>query len=568
MANDDRRAQRAELSVLLGMNIQRISAMPDLTVDWYTEYVLPYIARHIELCEDDLAQEFILRSMIYTFPVEYHIHTIGTLFNIFGRVEQGVRVLTILNEILDRLQGYVGGLTDLEFAKNVFVTIATNIEELFNSEGHLGLTEKFETLERLLKFEMKIAPGDIRNVRSLMKFADYHIQLSIGDEILPNPESSEKLRAFIELPLAAFTNGAVLFEIDYLPILIRRLMIPDRHIIATMVCHIFIDSMTVIETAEQLQFFLSVANSLVHDGPGKSCFYAVFHLIDGGSLQETLVLMQRLANSIDQTTDEAAARAIFPICFRVLQLLGVEGVTEDEQTRVLQFVSVYGERAIERNPQVALLLFVEISKFLELIHLRDEATRFAELALERWPELPKPGSQYRMLNFLIGFIAGSRALQLEVNSQLCNFAVSLQTPDPLKPVLVLINCSALFWRRDETIRDARSVQACLAKAARLANSAGSQGEAPLLHGFYLVLNALAYWLAVGVEIDKRWVHAIISVISEKHAEIVAAGNTVEKVVTRPVKMIYVNAGRFIEANQLVGEDDEEPEEGEAGDEEE
>jgi hypothetical protein len=412
---------------------------------------------------------------------------------------------------------------------------------------------------------MKIAPEDIRNIRSLMKFTDFHIQMSIGDEILPNASSSAKLSTFLELPLLAFKNAAVLFELDYLPILINRMVVDDRLIIATIICNLFVNSLTKIETADRLQFFLSVAISLAKDGPGKSCFYAVFHLIDGGSLINTLVLMQRLANSIDETTDEAATKAIFPICFKVLQLLAVEGVSDDERARILQFVTVYGERAIERSPQVALLLFAEVSKFLELLQLPDEAARFAALAIERWPELPKPGQQYRMLNFLIGFMTGSRTLALEINGELCNFAASFQTPDPLKPVIVLLNCSALFWRGDNRLNDMPSVQACLAKAARLANAAGTAGgEAPLLNGFYLVLNMVAYWLAVGVGIDQNWVRAILSVISEKHAQIVAAGNTVEKVVTRPIKMIYVNAGRFMQANQLVlpeGEDEGGEEEG-------
>jgi hypothetical protein len=275
--------------------------------------------------------------------------------------------------------------------------------------------------------------------------------------------------------------------------------------------------------------------------------------------------MQRLANSIDETTDEAATKAIFPICFKVLQLLAVEGVTEAERGRVLQFVSVYGERAIERSPQVALLLFVEVSKFLELLDLAEDSARFAALALERWPELPKPGQQYRMLNVLINFMIGSRTLALEINGRLCNCAASLQTPDPLKPVTALLNCSALFWRRDTRLNEVPSVQACLAKAARMANSAGAHGEAPLLHGLYLVLNTVAYWLSRGVGLDQHWVRAIISVISEKHGEVVAAGNTVEKIVTRPVKMIYVNAGRFMQENQLVQPEDEE---GETGEEEE
>jgi hypothetical protein len=271
---------------------------------------------------------------------------------------------------------------------------------------------------------MNIATDDIRKIRNLMKFTDFHIQMSIGDEVLPNAESLQKLRRFLEFPLSTFKNGDFFVG-------------KHRHGGATITCQLFANTLTKIETIEDVQSFLSLAISLGKDGPGKSCFYAVFHLIDAGSLLDTLGLMQRLANSIDETTDEAATKAIFPICFKVLQLLAVEGMPEDERARVLQFVTVYGE----------------------LLDLPDDAARFAALALERWPDLPKPGQQYRMLSVLINFMAGSRTLALDINGRPCNFAASLQTPDPLKPVSVLLNCSALFWRKDTRLNEASSVQA-------------------------------------------------------------------------------------------------------------
>jgi hypothetical protein len=127
----------------------------------------------------------------------------------------------------------------------------------------------------------------------------------------------------------------------------------------------------------------------------------------------------------------------------------------------------------------------------------------------------------------------------------------------LQWVIVLINCAALFWRRDERAREVKNVQACLTKAVRCADVAGANGVAALLHGLYLVLSAISYWLVRGVGLDQTWVHAVIDVISEKHQEIVATGTTVEKVVTRPVKMIYVNSGRFMHENGLVQPDEQE-----------
>jgi hypothetical protein len=96
----------------------------------------------------------------------------------------------------------------------------------------------------------------------------------------------------------------------------------------------------------------------------------------------------------------------------------------------------------------------------------------------------------------------------------------------------------------------------LTKAVRCASAAGISGVAVLLHGLYLVLSAISYWLITGVELDQKWVHAVINLISEKHREIVATGTTVERVVTRPIKMIYVNSGRFMQENNLVRPEEE------------
>ena len=131
MAQDNRKSERAELSVLIGMNIQRISSLHGLSVDNYSQMVLPFITKHVELCEDEMAQEFILQSIVHAFPEEYHMATIDILFGVFGRVEQAVKILAIVNQLLERLVNYVGTSVDQAQGHQIFVTVAKNIEELF-----------------------------------------------------------------------------------------------------------------------------------------------------------------------------------------------------------------------------------------------------------------------------------------------------------------------------------------------------------------------------------------------------------------------------------------------------
>jgi vacuolar protein sorting-associated protein 35 len=203
--------ERADLSVLVGTNIQRITSLHGLTIENYSQIILPFISKHVELCEDELAQEFILQSIVHAFPEDFHMVTVERLFAVFGRVEQGVKILFIVNQLLDRFLNYVGGLIDPEQGRQMFVTIAKNIEELFNQEGHLALVDKFETLEKLVRFALRINPEDMKNVKNLMKFTQYHIDLAIGNEVLTQTIPSVKLRTLIECPLLTFTNGQQIY---------------------------------------------------------------------------------------------------------------------------------------------------------------------------------------------------------------------------------------------------------------------------------------------------------------------------------------------------------------------
>ena len=564
MANDARREERARLSVLLGMNIQSIAALHGMTVEVYAHAVLPFLAKHVELCEDDMAQGFILETLVHAFPEDFHIATIDKLFSIFGRVEEGVKVLNIVNQLLDRFLSYIGGLVDPEQGRVVFVTIAKNIEELF-SEGNLALTDKFETLEKLLRFALKMSPNDVRNIRNLMKFIEFNIQLAINDEALTDPNASEKLRLFLECPISTLESGELLYELEYLPVLIERMLPEDKKILAAKICQLMIKSKATIADLDQLKFFLSTTVSLVRDSPGRSCFFACFHLIDGGSIMRTTGLLQELANGMQKVCDAAAERAILPIGFAVMKMMVDEEVEEDELKKLMQFIVVYGENAAERSPQAALMLFAEASKVLDALEFRTQSSKLLQQAVAFLGDLEKPLQRSRMLNYLLQVVLASRFVDLSCNGELCNVAAQLSPAS--KQIIALVNCSALFWRADEREQNASTVQACLSKASKMAATAAEDDQAAVLQGFYQILSAVAVWLKEGVELDSRWVNALISLIGEKHQGITEKGMTLEGVVSKEQKTFYQNTAIFMRENNLLNEGDDDGD-AEGGDEEE
>ncbi|EAY13784.1 hypothetical protein TVAG_468000 [Trichomonas vaginalis G3] len=545
MATDSRREQRVELSVLIGTNIQRISALHGLTINNYSTIILPFLAKHVELCEDSLGQEFILQSIIQAFPEEYHVATIDDLFSMFGKVEQGVRILLIVNQLLERFLNYLGHLVDQEKASNIFVVIAKNIEELFNSEGHLALVDKFETLQKLLKFALKVDPTDVRNVKALLKFTDFHIDLAIGDEVLTSPEASFKLRDFLTEPLTIFESASSLFSLEFLPTLISRLMPPDRISIAGLVCDLFLKSGTKIASMEQLKFVLSMTATLVRDSSGASCFFALFHLIDADSVMDTMMMIQELANAMDDATEKAAQRAVLPIGFVALKQIEMTE-DDDERKKLLKFINAYAKNNVEENALGPFYLFVEAAKEVDSVKLGLYANEFMNSAIEIWQKMPENRQKQQALTYLINFVCSSTCIDLDVNSVLCNAVGNIQ--DTIKAITSVCNCANLFWRKDQKINDVEKVQACLAKASRLAATATDQTT--MLKGFYTVLSWTAYFQEVGCKLNETWINALVQLINEKHEVIVSKGLKIESVVPLDVKKFYVNTVKYIKDQHL------------------
>ena len=238
MASDERKSQRSEFSSLIGTNIQCIAGLKNISTEVYSTVIFPFLSKHVELCEDALAQEYILRSIITAFAECYHIATVDQLFTIFGKVEQGVKILEIVNSLLEKLQTSAS-VNESTSGPTAFLTIAKNIEELFNAEGHLSLESKFDTLKRLITFSLKLNPEDVKNIRNLMKFTDFHIDLAISDQPLKTKESSLCLLNLLNAPLSTFKKAEFLYKLEYLPSLIGRLFKEDKLAVAEKICRFF-----------------------------------------------------------------------------------------------------------------------------------------------------------------------------------------------------------------------------------------------------------------------------------------------------------------------------------------
>jgi hypothetical protein len=202
---------------------------------------------------------------------------------------------------------------------------------------------------------------------------------------------------------------------------------------------------------------------------------------------------------------------------------------------------------------------VETARVLDTIEgTEDAASELSTTAIELWASLPDGPKKQQLYSYLVQFVFGSRSVDLAVSGQLCNFASTFT--DPLQSTSALANCAPLFWRADGRVQEADKVQACLAKATKLA---ATNGDVKIvLEGLYSVLGWTAYCLAKHIELKSRWVHALIATITDRHNEIKNNGGSVDTIVSKDAKAFYANTAKFLEENQLVPPPDPEEKGGE------
>ena len=325
-----------------------------------------------------------------------------------------------------------------------------------------------------------------------------------------------------------------------------------------------------ITNKQELQFVLQLTSSIVQEDNGRSCFCSLFHLIDAGSIMATMKIIYELSNSLISSEDnqvtvrpEAQKKALLPIGFIAIKLL--HDADPDEANALFTFILEHGKKALSFDPQVAIKIFIETARVLDTLEgFESKVTALTGEAINTWTKLTDQTIKYRVFSYLLQYVVSSPSVETkQVNSSLCTMAA--QFTEPMKSVSALTGCASLFWRPDGRLRTSEAVQACLSKASKAADSAGSVDQATMLHGLYLVLGNAAYFLEKKVQLQFKWLKALTGIIQDKHQEIQAKGLSLETILPINVREFYVSTVRHIQSNNLLpqpGDQDDDEEEAE------
>ena len=578
MASDERRNQRSEFSSLIGKNIECLSRLKNITVESYTTIVFPFLIKHVELCEDSLAQDFILKSIIKYFPPNFHLATIDNIFAVFSKTEQGVNVLDIVNLLLETLQKS-NFVDDLEKGSFVFITIAKNIEELFTAEGHLSLESKFETLAKMLKFSLQINKNDLKNIKNLLKFTEFHIDLAISDSPIKQFKTSQLLTDVIDVPLDSIVDGKVLYSFDYLPVLIKRMRPEHQLYIADKITHLFIDSETKITNETELSFYINCTGSIITDSHGTSTFFSIFQLIEGETFSDTVLLLIKFYKSFENIKFVSRQRLIQPFSMRFIHLLyysktQTESINDSTKNEARVFLFTFLQESEKISPYNVILIYLELFK----ISIRDLNSDLSQVIISKIPKLiPEiqeeqsivylSFSLLQMISFYINLVRNHNSANIAEKSEQQNqhslfhdhfiqFRGHLEEMvDRIKkkPTKIKLLCNILIINTE--VIGEKSLQKHLQNIYSVINdNSENDNIKEKVLSLYSFLDTILYFIDKDDELQvscKQILKQIYEEITLLHKKIIDSGKKLEDMVSMNGVRYYINLAKYVKLKSLI-----------------
>jgi vacuolar protein sorting-associated protein 35 len=567
--SDERKIQRSQLKQLVGSNIQRIAGLRGLDVTHYKEIIMPCIVEQVQACRESLAQTYIIESITQVFPCEFHIETLSELFGLFTRVEDDVQTLTLVNAIIGRLQLHFGAEdADRQLAIQTVHLVAVEIDKLLKAGQTFALEDTLEMLATLLGFTLESDVDNTSNVNNILLFVENHIDGIYGDARLDSVPVSRKLRFFLLNPLRKMKDAAMVFRLEYFPVLVNRMMYGDRRLIALQVCEGFARTEAYIDNSGKLRQFFGIAQVLLQkpsdyqedpDGEpisvGLHAVARVFPLIQSReSVDDTFELLSSVIQTV-QNLEAAIQEHLYLSLGQALLHIAVSiaASPDGSNTTVRQCLQLFYSMLSngEPPPIPSLWLFLEGTKVSDLFGTEPITTEFFVSAMRLWKDTMIDSSlKYRILLVMIRTATQLRRLSAgrysSLTAELCASASTLLQKDQQAEAHLL--CSHMFnvarpqqeaageeEDAEEAFHNPDKIKNCLVRALKAASSMMEPMDQ--LPWFYRVLGHAIYYLENRVDLPPEWFNALTAKIDQEHED---HAKEIEQRMPKQHKQFYVN----------------------------
>ncbi len=127
---EKREQERKELRLLVGTNLVRLSQLESINVELYSSVVLPKVLEQVVMCNDEIAQEYLMECIIQVFPDEFHIKTLEVYLKTCVDLHEEVNIKNIIVSLVER---FVKTTTPLDLKPDAS-TGGQNLFEIFSKQ--------------------------------------------------------------------------------------------------------------------------------------------------------------------------------------------------------------------------------------------------------------------------------------------------------------------------------------------------------------------------------------------------------------------------------------------------
>eukprot|EP01127_Copromyxa_protea_P006007 TRINITY_DN15815_c0_g1_i1.p1 TRINITY_DN15815_c0_g1~~TRINITY_DN15815_c0_g1_i1.p1 ORF type:complete len:844 (-),score=226.43 TRINITY_DN15815_c0_g1_i1:34-2565(-) len=258
--------ERKELNILVCKNLDRLSHLEGLSIGLYRSDALPRILKQICQCEDRIAQQYLMETLIQANSDEFHLRTLDQLFEACGQLVSGVDVYTIVSSLIKRLTNYLQTYPHAKSIpeKDLFTTFFDYIRTL--------ITDKAAELENvvllcnsLLELGLSVYGDDIERIDSIYEFV--HKVVSEGQTGPVGKEVAQQLLSLLKAPVSHFKGVIPVLGVKSYLQVITLLPLDDKKEIAKVLIDSLLVKETKIQTAEEVDTFLQYISVFVISNP-------------------------------------------------------------------------------------------------------------------------------------------------------------------------------------------------------------------------------------------------------------------------------------------------------------
>lgn len=564
---EKREQERKELRLLVGTNLVRLSSLDSIDVDLYTTAVLPKILEQVVMCNDEIAQEYLMECIIQVFPDEFHIKTLELYLKTCVDLHEEVNIKNIIVSLIERFVKCLDLNTDCtNEQQNLFEVFSKQISEIINSRPNMPVQDIVALHSTVLNLAVKCYIDRLDYVDKIFEITEAIFCNMNLDHIQSNTPVSKELIKMLKIPIDLHKNVLILLKIKYYPTLFEHLDYHSRKLLCQYILNNALENETIISTSDEVEGLLTLINSVITDSNDKPQDYEedtediideqtlvarLIHLMISTNLDEQFMILNSARKQCGNSGKDRIKYTLPPLIFKAYELAfryKAAAAEDDKWEKKCDKIFKYCFQTINALIKAELPAELPFRLFLQgsiaLCHLNYQnceniTYEFISQAIALYDE-EIATNKFNAITLIIGTCQKILHIFEEENCdslrQNCvtRAAKLLKKPDQCRAVAL---CSNLFWnckdRADGTsLKDGKKVNECLKKCLKIAAQCVDTSAQFELH--IEILNYYMYYF------ESKNNHVTLEMLSEIIAKIKYDVEDVERNTEKEILVEHFN----------------------------